>query len=102
VPHAHHERDDPSAQRHLHTNVQQQENRTEPGYPPRAFREQRLAQATAAAASATSRMLRIPPEDCPGILPEAVDRGQQLDDRAANLPSSTHNTQGERRRQTMI
>jgi hypothetical protein len=48
-------------------------------------------------------MLRVPPEDRPGILPEAVNRGHQLDDRAANLPSSTHNTHtGDEERQTMI
>lgn len=90
VPHAHHERDDPPAQRDLHADIQQQEYRTEPGYPACAFREQRLAQAAPAAAGATSRMLRVSSEDRAGILPEAVDRGHQLDDRAANLPPSVH------------
>jgi hypothetical protein len=90
VPHAYHEGDDPPAQRNFHADIQQQEKRTEPGNPSRAFREQRLAQATAAGAGATCRMLRVPPEGRPGIVPEAVDRGRELDDRAANLLLSAH------------
>lgn len=99
MPHAHHERDDPPAQRNLHADIQQQEHRTYPGDPPRAFREQRLAQAAAAAGS--RMLLRVPPEDRPGIVPEAVDRGRELDGRAANLYSCqliTH-TPGQREKE---